>query len=238
MALLTTVEHEHALAERAATGLVAAVHEAVRAAGTARISLAGGTTPKAMYELLATAPGRPPIPWERVHLYWSDERHVPPDHKDSNYGMARDALVMHVPIPASQVHRIRGERPPDEAARLYERELPDRFDVLLLGLGEDAHIASIFPRSLVLQETKHRVAAPWVAHLKAYRITLTPPALLSAARIMMIVSGAAKAPAVAAAFEKPADAASYPVHLLRPAGDRVEWFIDRAAARDLSSPHA
>lgn len=236
--MLTIVDDARALAERAAGRFAAVVAAGVRSSGSARVSLTGGSTPRGAYELLGSPPWSDSIPWGDVHLYWGDERHVPPDHKDSNYGMARDALVMRVAIPAAQVHRIRGELPPDEAARLYERELPQRFDLLLLGLGEDTHIASIFPGSPVLQETKRRVAAPWVSHLKAYRITLTPPALLSASHIMMIVAGAAKAAAVATALETPADPVRYPVHLLRAAGDKVEWLIDRAAARALSSPHA
>lgn len=236
--MLTIVEDAQALAERAAARFAAVVEGVVRSSGAARVSLTGGTTPKGAYERLASAPWSNTIPWDRVHLYWGDERHVPPDHKDSNYGMARDALVMRVAIPAAQVHRIRGELPPDDAARLYERELPDLFDLMLLGLGEDTHIASIFPGSPVLQETTRRVAAPWVSHLKAYRITLTPPALLSASHIVMIVAGRAKAAAVATALEAPADPARHPVHLLRAAGDRVEWLIDRAAARALSSRHA
>jgi 6-phosphogluconolactonase len=236
--MLTILEDGRALAGRAAERFAALVDGAVRSSGAARVSLTGGTTPKGTYELLASAPWSSTIPWDRVHLYWGDERHVPPDHKNSNYGMARDALVMRVAIPAAQVHRMRGELPPEEAARLYERELPHRFDLVLLGLGEDTHIASIFPGSPVVQEMKRRVAAPWVPQLKAYRITLTPPALLNTSHIVMIVAGAGKAAAIAAALEAPADPARHPAHLLRAAGDRVEWLIDRAAARALSSPHA
>jgi 6-phosphogluconolactonase len=192
-----------------------------------------------MYEVLASEPGQRRVEWDRVHLYWGDERHVPPDDRDSNYKMARDTLVMHVPIPAAHVHRIRGERPAEEAAAEYERELPGRFDLTLLGLGEDAHIASIFPGSPLVDERARRAAAVWVPHLKTYRITLTPPALLDSRRLLVLVSGAAKASAVAAAFEKPSNPGRYPVHLLREADNqRVEWFIDRAAARALSSPPA
>lgn len=238
MALLTIAESEVAVAERAAARFVALAGEAMRGRRAAMIALSGGTTPRRLYELLASEGWRSRVMWENVHLYWSDERHVPPDHKDSNYAMARDALVMHVPIPASHVHRIRGELPPDEAARLYEKELPDRFDLLLLGLGEDTHIASIFPGSPLLKERQRRGAAVWVPHLKAYRITLTPPVLLASAHLMVLVAGAQKAAAVAAAFDAPTSPERYPVHLLREAGDRVEWFIDRAAARDVSSRRA
>jgi 6-phosphogluconolactonase len=235
MALLTIVNDEQTLAERVADRFVAVAHDAVRQRGSAMVCLTGGTTPKRAYELLATQPWQQRVSWDHLQIYWTDERHVPPDHTDSNYGMARDALVMNVPIPASHVHRIRGELDPEEAARAYERELAARFDLLLLGVGEDAHIASIFPGSPLIHERNRRVAAAWVTRLKAYRITLTPPALLASEHIGVIVAGGSKASAVAVAFHEPADVERYPVHLLRSAGDRVEWFIDRAAGRDVAS---
>jgi 6-phosphogluconolactonase len=238
MALLTIAGDDRALAERAAERFVLLAQDAVRTRGSALICLTGGTTPKQMYTLLATESWQKRVSWERVHVYWTDERHVPPDHQDSNYGMAWDALVMRVPIPPSHVHRIRGELPPDEAARLYEHEVPDQFDLTLLGVGEDAHIASLFPGSSLLTEERRRAAAAWAPHLKAYRISLTPPALLGSKHVVVLVAGAAKARAVAAAFDKAVNVERYPVHLLREAGDRVEWFIDRAAARDVSSRHA
>jgi 6-phosphogluconolactonase len=237
LALLTVAEDEHSLAELVAARIVAIAGEASRVRSVP-LCLTGGSTPKRLYQLLATGSWRDRIAWDRVELYWSDERHVPPDHPDSNYGMTRDALLRHVPIPAPHVHRIHGEASPEEAVRLYERELPPAFDLMLLGLGEDTHIASIFPGSPVLNERRARVAAVWASHLDAYRITLTPAALLGAAHIVMLVAGAAKAPAVAAALDAATDLARHPVHLLREADDRVEWFIDRAAARDVSSRHA
>jgi 6-phosphogluconolactonase len=236
MALLTIVDDEPALARLGADRFAAIVDQAVRMRGRAVVSLTGGTTPRRMYEALARDPAR--VPWQNVHLFWGDERHVPPDHEESNYGMARDAVIAHVPIPPAHVHRMRGELPPEQAVREYERELTGTFDLMLLGLGEDAHIASLFPGSPVLHERDRRVAAPWVPHLKAYRITLTPPALLDARRIVMLVAGAQKAGAVKAAIEGPEDPDRWPAQLLRPAGDVVEWLIDRAAARALSSPRA
>lgn len=233
MALLTVVENEDALARDGAARFGAIVHEATTERGRALVSLTGGTTPKRMYEVLAR---QPDVPWRAVHLFWGDERAVAPDHPDSNYGMARDALVAHVPVPPAQVHRMRGELIPDEAARQYERELMGTFDLMLLGLGDDGHVASIFPFSPVLDERVRRTVAPWVPHLNTYRITLTPPALLDARRILMVVAGGKKAPAVKTAIEAPTDAQRCPAHLLRSAADRVEWLIDRAAAQALSSP--
>jgi 6-phosphogluconolactonase len=234
MALLTIADDEGALARLAADRWIEIVADAVRARGRAIVSLTGGTTPRRMYEALANDPAR--VPWDHVHLFWGDERNVPPDHKDSNYGMARDALLRHVPIPPENVHRMRGELPAERAAREYERELIDTFDLMLLGLGDDAHIASIFPGSPVLDERKRLVAAPWAPHLHAFRITLTPPAILDSRRTVMLVSGENKAEAVAAAIEGPDDVRRWPAQLLRVQGDSVEWFIDRAAAQGLSSP--
>ena len=238
MALLTIAPDEESLAASAAARFCALATDAIRGGRTARICLTGGSTPRQMYQRLATGVSCADLSWPRIHLYWSDERHVPPDHQDSNYRMARESLLAHVTVPESQVHRIKGELPPEEASMLYEEELPDRFDLMLLGVGADAHIASIFPRSPLLTERSRRAAALWAPHLNAYRVTLTPRALLDADHIVLVVAGPSKAEAVAAAIDGAFDLDRYPVHLLREAGNRVEWFIDRAAARALSSPPA
>jgi 6-phosphogluconolactonase len=250
MAVLTTAANAEDLDRTAAERVTSIVESAVRATGAATVSLTGGSTPRRLYELLADPrePWRGRIPWGHVHLFWGDERHVPPDHPDSNYRMAHEALVSEVPIPMEQVHRMRGELPAEEAARAYELELRDgfggagrtdqTFDLMLLGLGDDAHIASIFPGSPVLHEHNRRVAAPWVPHLQTYRLTLTPPALLDARRIVMLVEGAKKAEAVAAAIEATSDVERWPAQLLRAADDRVEWLTDRLAAQGLRAPRA
>ena len=250
MALLTVADDAAALADTAAGRMTAIVEEAARAHGAAMVSLTGGHTPQHLYERLADreGPWRERIPWPRVHLFWGDERHVPPDHPDSNYRMACESLVAKIPIPPAQVHRMRGELPDEEAARAYEIELGDAlraagrtdqtFDLMLLGLGPDAHIASLFPASPVLNERTRRVAAPWAPHLNAYRITLTPPALLDSRHILMLVAGAEKAEAVAAAIEGPPDVMRWPAQLLRAADDRVEWLIDRPAAQGLRARRA
>jgi 6-phosphogluconolactonase len=183
-----------------------------------------------------------------VHLFWGDERHVPPDHPDSNYGMAKATLIDHVPIPTEQVHRIRAEMPDaHDAAANYEQVFDDvgsafrrndhYCDLMLLGLGDDAHIASIFPGSELLNAghpaTGRRVAAVWAPHLNIWRITLTPGAILDSERILLLVTGRSKADAVNAALAARLDVKDYPGQLLRAAGDRVEWFLDRAAAAHL-----
>ena len=245
MAQLTVATDETELAQRAVERVTQLIAAAVAARGVAVVCLSGGATPRRLYATLADArqPWRERIPWTQLHLFWGDERHVPPDHPDSNYGMAKAALIDHVPIPADHVHRMRGEfADAQAAAEDYERTLAhvmsSLFDVMLLGLGEDAHIASIFPGSELLPAaarplTGRRAAAVWVPHLNVWRITLTPDAILDSRAIVVVVAGANKAEAVHAALKAPLDVKLYPAQLLRPAADRVEWFVDRAAATQL-----
>lgn len=261
MTRITIADDEAAALVNLAAGRLAELFDASMAVrGAAMVSLTGGTVARPLYERLADAAWRGRIDWRRMHLFWGDERHVPPDHPDSNFGMAQQALIQHVPVPPSQVHPMRGElADPAEAARAYELELrqafaragrpTQTFDVMILGLGEDAHIASIFPASPLLPShrggvrgggpgldgdaSEARVAAVWADHLKAWRITLTPPALLDSHAIFVIVSGARKADAVRAALEEPDDVRRWPAHVLRRAGERVEWYIDRLAAMRL-----
>jgi len=233
-----TVVHDTAFADAAAQRIAELIAESIASRGAATVSLTGGHTPQAAYEALAdrSRPWRTRVEWERVDLFWGDERHVPPDHPDSNYGMADRALVQHVPIPPEHVHRIPAERADARAAAAdYASQVPDVFDVMLLGLGDDCHIASIFPGSELLGTAARldRVAAVFVAHLDTWRITVTPAVILDARAILMIVGGAPKAAAVAAAIEGPLDVGKYPGQLLRRAGSRVEWLLDDAAAADL-----
>ena len=252
MAKVDVVDTEAMLAEAAADRLTALVERAVHTFRSATICLTGGHTPERLYRLLAdrACPWRGRIDWTLVHLFWGDERHVSPDHPDSNYGMAARALINQVPVPAGQVHRMRGELPDaHDAARAYESGLREgfaragrqdqTFDVMLLGVGDDGHIASIFPGSPLISApggadpemgSDPRVAAVWAPHLNAWRITLTPRALLDAGAIVLVVSGEKKGDAVHAALEAPTDIRRWPVHLLRDADDRVEWFLDGAAA--------
>lgn len=268
MAQLTIADDEAQLAAVAADRIASLIRDACDARGRAFVCLTGGTTPEHTYEQLAGDEQNRSIDWTRVHLFWGDERHVPPDHPDSNYGMARRALLDRITIPPGQVHRIRAETPDARAAATeYERTLntvasavtrDDRvasafrrnyFDIMLLGLGEDAHIASIFPGSELLERfassrdvrleadrsgdfssVPPSVAAVWAPHLNAWRITLTPPAILDSRVIVMLVAGAGKADAVHAALAAPLNVAAYPAQLLRAAGDRMEWLMDRAAA--------
>jgi 6-phosphogluconolactonase len=153
------------------------------------VALAGGSTPRAAYALLATEEFAARVDWSRVHVLWGDERCVPPDDPDSNYRMAREALLDKIPIPTENVHRIRGELPPDEAAAAYQAELEavlgagGRFDLVLLGMGVDGHTASLFPGTAALHEGERWVVAAFVDKLSAWRVTLTPVVLNAAAQV-------------------------------------------------------
>jgi 6-phosphogluconolactonase len=264
VAIITVLKDQEALALAAAERVTSQIEASIAAGRAAHVCLTGGQTPRRLYELLADAsrPWRGRVDWTRVHLFWTDERHVPPDHAESNFGMAYRALLAHVPVPPTQIHRMRGElADAADAAREYDAALQRSathplFDVMLLGLGEDAHVASIFPGSVLLKESgarlgrrpratppgsppqEERAGAVWVEHLNAWRITLTPPALLDARAFVMLVAGAGKAAAVRAALDEPQDVKRWPAQLLRAAGDAVEWFIDSAAAQSRAAPPA
>jgi 6-phosphogluconolactonase len=196
--------------------------------------LAGGSTPKAMYGVLAREyAGR--IDWSRVHIFFGDERPVPPDHDDSNYKLASETLLDHVPI--RSVHRMRGELPPDEAATAYEKELRTffgaegvpRFDLILLGLGRDGHTASLFPETSALEVHDRLVVANPVLKLDTTRITLTVPVINAARAVVFLVAGEDKAEAIEKILEEGADPRAYPASLIQPAGE-LEWMLDQSAA--------
>lgn len=202
------------------------------------VALSGGSTPKLMFQVLADQ-FREEVDWPRIHFFWSDERHVPPDDPESNYRMANEALLSHVPVSANNVHRIRGENP-DAAAVASEYEqtitgvtkqaLP-RLDLIFLGLGTDGHIASIFPGSDVLHKTKRLVAAPYVEKFKSHRITMTLPLLNNGASIVFLVSGAEKAQIVKEVLE---GENKFPAQAVKPTQGELIWMLDKEAAAFLS----
>lgn len=211
------------LPARAALRIAQELTSALAARGHASLALAGGTTPKATYEALATLA----LDWSRIDVFFGDERCVPADHPDSNYLMAKAALFDRIAIPSERVHRMLGENPDrDAAARSYEAELPERIDVVVLGIGEDAHTASLFPGSSALGENVRRVLPVIGPKPPPERLTVTPPVLLSARLCVVLGSGAGKAEPVRRALKGPLDSLSIPIQLARGG----VWFLDDAAA--------
>jgi len=233
-----TFENAHILAGGVAGRIVETLGEAVTTSGVASLVLSGGKTPRDVYQLLGSEDCRNSIPWSLVHLFWGDERCVPPTMPESNYRMVKEALLEAIDIPEKNVHRIRGETPPQDAARAYDQEIRSalglrhdawpHFTLVLLGLGTDGHVASLFPGTLALQERKRIVTEVYVESLKSSRITLTLPALNSAEEVVFLVSGKLKAPI----FRKirTSDTPEYPVQLVQPGSGRVHWYVDREVA--------
>ncbi len=226
----------HAAAEHFTTLATAAI--ATR--GQFTVALSGGSTPRATYTLLAMEEFALQLDWSRVHVFWGDERCVPPDDPDSSYWMARETLLDHVPLPARNVHRIRGEMEPEAAAQSYAAELRaffgtpwPSFDLVLLGMGNDGHTASLFPGSAALHEETRPVVAV-TAHYQdrpAHRVTLTPPAINAARQVFFLVAGAAKAETLQAVLEGPAE--RLPAQFIRPTSGQITWLVDSAAASRL-----
>ena len=203
------------------------------------VALSGGSTPKSLYSVLA----RSALPWDKIFFFWSDERHVPPDHPDSNYRMAKEALLSKVPVPPENIFRVRAEEKDanvvakdyEEALKLFFRLKPGefpRFDLILLGLGPDGHTASLFPNTAALNETKRLVVANWVEKFKANRITFTYPVLNNAACVIFLVSGADKADMVRTVLED--GRADLPSQRVHPVNGRLLWLLDKGAASKLS----
>jgi 6-phosphogluconolactonase len=228
------------LARAAAEHFVARSREAIGQRGSFTVALSGGSTPKLLFELMAdpTESFRNQIPWSDIHFFWSDERHVSPDHPDSNYRMANEAMLSRVPVAKNNVHRVPSENPnAAEAASEYEQTLIEttqqtlpRLDLILLGLGTDGHTASIFPGSEVLHETKRLVAAPWVEKFQTYRITMTLPLLNNGASVVFLVSGAEKAKIVKEVLEGPE---RYPAQDVKPTTGELLWKLDKDAASEI-----
>jgi len=216
------------LAELAAKRIAQALEKAIFAAGTASLALAGGTTPRAAYEALAKIPG---IAWPKVSVYFGDERAVPPTHPDSNFSMARAALFDRVALPSGNVHRMVAENPDqDAAARAYEALLPARISVMVLGIGEDGHTASLFPGSPALSERTRRVLPVIGPKPPPQRLSVTPPVIEAAGLCIVLATGAGKAEPVRRALRDPLDIQSTPSGLAR---DGL-WLLDHAAAALLS----
>jgi 6-phosphogluconolactonase len=234
-----------AVSRRTAQYFVDAIRAAAAARGKARIAISGGNTPKRAFQLLADSSAfyREQIPWDRLELYWVDERCVAPDQPDSNYRMTREALLDHVPLAASQVFRIQGELDPDEAASKYEFDIRKSFrlegaeipifDLIALGMGPDGHTASLFPHTEGLHEMMRIAIANHVVQKETWRVTLTWPVINRARDVFFLIEGADKVPALKEVFLGPYDPETYPSQLIKPAGGRITLMLDSAAAAAL-----
>ncbi len=235
---------KNALNVEAATRFVALADAAIAARGRFMAALSGGSTPKALFELLSTDAWRDRVDWSRTHLFWGDERFVPKDHADSNFRMTNEALLTHVPIPAANVHRVETENgTPDEVADQYAAAVraafgigPDdapRFDLMHLGLGDDGHTASMFPGTTAMHEHEKIVVAVWVEKFKSNRITMTPKVFDNAAEVQFLVAGASKVDVVPQVIRGPYEPDRLPSQTVKPKSGVLRWLLDEAAAAGL-----
>jgi 6-phosphogluconolactonase len=237
-----------ATARAAAQLFTDAAVKAAAARGTARIAISGGTTPKAMFALLAS-PAEPflkQVPWDKLELYWVDERCVPPDHAESNYRMTKEALLSKVPLPSERVHRMEGELEPEVAAARYEAVIRNTFrlegaetptfDLVQLGMGDDGHTASLFPHTDALNEMSHIVVPNHVPQKDTWRITLTWPVINQGREVEFMIEGGAKTQVLHDVFLGPYQPETYPSQLIRPASGRLTLLLDAAAASKLPAP--
>jgi 6-phosphogluconolactonase len=236
-----------AIAKRAAQEFLQAATSAVAEKHSFTVALAGGSTPKALYSLLASDAGlRAQLPWDKMHLYFGDERNVAPDHPDSNFRMATEALISKAPLKPEQATRIKGEyKDTEKAAQEYEQALRasfkladgqfPRFDLVLLGMGNEGHTLSLFPGTKALHETRRIVVRNWVGKLYTERITLTAPAANQAALVIFMVTGADKALALKGVLEGPYEPEQLPSQIIRPQSGKLLWLVDTAAGGMLTT---
>jgi 6-phosphogluconolactonase len=241
---IRVLDDAEAVAHAAAEEFVAQAGAAAAAQGRFSVALSGGSTPRALYGLLASEPYRQRVDWSKVHVFFGDERCVPPDDSQSNYRMAREALLDRVLLPAENVHRPRGEIDPAQAADDYERLLREwfqprhaaavahTFDLVLLGMGDDGHTASLFPGTAAVRQCDRWVVAHFVEQVDMWRITLTPPVINAAAEVAFLVEGAHKASRLREVLQGPMEPGRLPAQIIRPQG-RLLWLVDRAAAARL-----
>lgn len=225
-------------AQSAASFVAALAQECVADHGRFTIALSGGSTPRQLYRVLASPPHAKEVAWDSWHVFWGDERCVPPDHEDSNYRMASEVLLDHVPIPPDHVHRMRGEIAPHKAADEYESVLREvfqtglpSFDLVLLGLGEDGHTASLFPGTDAMQE-EHRLAqANWAPHLQAHRLTFTFRLINAARAVAFVATGESKARVLREVLEPEPGESARPAAMVRPTHGTLQWFLSEDATR-------
>ena len=237
MAIVKAYPTVEALSGAAAELFAKKVCQAVEKRGRCNVVLAGGGTPRLMYELLGGEPYCNTLPWAKIHVYWCDERCVPATHQLSNQLMARQSLLDHVPIPEANIHPIVYDGSPSRAAQQYQQVLeatftgqPPQFDVVFLGVGDNGHTASLFPETDVLKIQDSWVSEVYIAEQDLYRITLTAPILNQAATIVFLVAGKNKAQVLKEVIEGPADTKRLPAQLIKPVQGEVYWLLDEGAA--------
>jgi len=238
-----------AIAKRASELFVETAKSAVAHHGVFNVALSGGSTPKALNILLAADPLRSQVPWDKLKIFFGDERHAGPSDPDSNYRMTNETLLSKVPLKAEQVHRIMGEYPDTEkAAQEYEGllrqqfnlspgQLP-RFDLMFLGMGDEGHTLSLFPGTKALHDNGRLVMRNWVGKLYTERITCTAPVANNSALVVFMIAGAAKAPALKAVLEGPHEPEQLPSQLIHPTNGQLLWLLDSAAAGMLAKDTA
>ncbi|MGB9640866.1 MAG: 6-phosphogluconolactonase [Anaerolineales bacterium] len=223
--------------------LATLAEDTIRRQGYFSWALSGGNTPKRLYQLLAEEPYTHQINWQAVHIFWGDERCVPADDPRSNFRMACESLLDHVPIPKQQIHPIPCDENPEQAARVYETELRSflgrmnaGLDLVLLGLGDNGHTASLFPHSEILQEKERWVRAVFIPQVQMYRVSFTAPFINQAHQVIFLVSGEEKAIALQRVLEGDYQPQELPVQLIQPKSGNLLWMIDKAAGATLSKP--
>lgn len=227
------------LAKAAADTFAGIAETAIGKHGRFAVAMSGGSTPRLLYETLAASDYSHLFDWARVYIFFGDERCVPPNDSDSNYRMLHESLISRVPIPDTNVYRMKGELDPGASAEDYEKRLRSyfadsewpEFDLVLLGLGSDGHTASLFPGTGALTEIERWVAANYVARLQSYRVTLTLPAINAAHNIAFLVTGKEKAATLREVLQEPEPSEKFPAQLVNPSKGTVAWFVDTAAAQ-------
>ncbi|MDX2159807.1 MAG: 6-phosphogluconolactonase [bacterium] len=235
-----------ALAHAVCDQIVDIADRAITTRGRFTMALCGGSTPKPIYEMLASRDYAEAFNWTYAHVFWGDERCVPPTHPDSNYRMARELLLNRVKVPLSNLHRMEGENNPVKASEAYEADLRDfftkrmgipkaRFDLVLLGMGGDGHTASLFPGLSAVTETEKWVMAQYVEKLDSWRLTLTPAAINAASHVFFLVTGAEKNATLRRVLTEPADPPALPAQAIQPVSGKLRWYLDEPAGRGLTS---
>ncbi len=231
-----------AISHQAAEFFLSLTRSSLQSKESFTVALSGGSTPRRFYDLLGSDPYRGQIEWHRIHFFWVDERCVPPEHEQSNFKTVCDTLLSRVSVPGENIHRIRGEEDPEEAAREYERVIKTFwrgmnipvFDLIVLGMGEDGHTASLFPGSEALREEQRFAVPVYRKKPEIHRVTLTLPVLNNASQVLFLVSGQAKAKVLAEILEGEEKKSRYPAGLVSPAHGKITWLIDQEAAEKLT----